>query len=48
MPDLYDAVKSAVADNKEKEDKKTMTNQAAQGGTEQVEAAFRKMIRSAR
>lgn len=47
MPDLYDAVKSAVDDNQEKEDKTAMTNQAAQGGTKQVEAAFRKMIRDA-
>ena len=45
MPDLYDVVKAAVVDNKEKEDEKSMTNHAAQGGTKQVEAAFRKMIR---
>lgn len=47
LPDLYDAVKSAVRDSEEKEDKATMTKQAAQGGTEQVEEAFRKMIRNA-
>lgn len=46
MPGLYDAVKTAVRDNEEKEDKATMTKQAAQGGTDQVEEAFRRMIRN--
>jgi hypothetical protein len=47
MSGLYDAVKTAVRDNEEKKDKATMTKQAAQGGTDQVEEAFRRMIRDA-
>ena len=45
MPELYDAVKTAIEDDKDEEDEAIMKTKAAQGGTEQVEEAVRKVIR---
>ncbi len=46
VPELFDAVKTAIEDDKDEEDEATMKTKAAQGGTEQVEEAVRRAIRN--
>ena len=45
MPELYDTVKTAIEDDSDEEDEALMKTKAEQGGTEQVEEAFRKVVR---
>jgi len=46
MPGLFDTVKTAIDTDEEKEDEEDMDKKAAQGGTNQVEEAVRKVIRN--
>lgn len=45
MPHLYDTVKAVIDDQAKREDEEDMDKKAAQGGTEQVEEAVRKVVR---
>jgi len=46
MPGIFSAVKTAIEDGEDAEEEEIMKTKAAQGGTEQVEEAVRKVIRS--